>query len=111
MKTVRNITEIKPFLPKIRKIIKSIYGNRLVDIILYGSFARNKASQESDIDILTILKGDVNRIIEINKIQNELYKIELETGELISVYPVSEEEYNTSVWPLYYYARKEGIKI
>jgi len=111
MKGNRMIKEIEHLLPQIRNILKKIYGDRLVDIILYGSFAKNNATKESDIDIAVVLKGRVNKSIEINKIYDILYDLMLETGELISIYPLSNEEIINSTWPLYHYIRKEGIKI
>lgn len=111
MKANREIRDVEHLLPRIKKIIENIYDKRLVDIILYGSFARNDADSDSDIDIMLILKGDVDTMKEMNKIHNDVYEIELETGELISVYPVAEEEFNNSIWPLYYHVKKEGVKI
>ena len=111
MKGKRTIKEIEYLLPQIRKLLTKIYGKRLVDIILYGSFARNSAGKESDIDIAVVLRGEVDTVKEISRICDELYNLELETGELISVYPLSEEEIKNSVWPLYYHIKAEGRKI
>ena len=38
----------------------TILGNLLDSIILYGSYARNQATEESDIDIAIILNGNLN---------------------------------------------------
>jgi len=111
MKGNRMIKEIEHLLPQIRNILKKIYGDRLVDIILYGSFAKNNATKESDIDIAVVLKGRINKSIEIDKIYDMLYDLMLETGELISIYPLSTKEIINSTWPLYHYIRTEGIKI
>ena len=108
---MRRIKDVEHLLPKIKKIIEDIYGQRLVDIILYGSFARNGATQDSDIDIMITLKGDVDTIREMNRIHDDVYEIELESNELITVYPVAEEEFNNSIWPLYYHVKREGVKI
>jgi predicted nucleotidyltransferase len=82
-----------------------------VDIILYGSFAKNNATKESDIDIAVVLKGKVDKVKEIDRMGEVLYDLILETDELISVYPVSEDELNNSIWPLYHHIRTEGLKI
>lgn len=111
MKTQRTTKEIEHLLLRMKKILKRIYGSRLVNVILYGSFARNKAQKESDIDIAVILKGRVNKSKEIDRIYDVLYALMLETGELISVYPLSDKEIDNSVWPLYYHVKMEGIKI
>jgi len=111
MKGNRMIKEIEHLLPQIRNLLKKIYGDRLVGIILYGSFARNNATEDSDIDIAVVLKGKVNKVKEIDRIGEALYNLMLETDELISIYPLSDEEIRNSTWPLYHYIRTEGIKI
>lgn len=110
MKVKRTIKNIKDLLPKIRELLERIYGDRLMEVFLYGSFARNKAMKESDIDIAVVIRGRVNKTKEIDKIYDVLYDLMLETGELISVNPLSDEEIKNSIWPLYYHIRTEGIK-
>lgn len=107
----RGIKDVEHLLSRVKKIIEDIYGGRLVDIILYGSFARNGATPDSDIDIAVVLKGVVDVMKEIDRISDSLYMLELEYGELISVYPMSLEELEDTVWPLYYHIRTEGVKI
>jgi len=111
MKSKRTIKEIKYLLPRIRNLLEEIYGERLVDIILYGSFAKNNATEDSDIDIAVVLKGKINRTKEIDRMSEALYDLMLETDELFSVYPVSEDELNDSVWPLHYHIRTDGIRV
>ena len=105
------LEKVKNILQRVKEILSNMYGDRVVDIILYGSFAKDIFTEDSDIDIAVILKGKVNRIKEISRINDFLHDLVLETGELISVYPVPEEEYERSIWPLYYHFKTEGIKI
>lgn len=111
MKIKRTKKEIEHLLPQIRKLLEKIYGDRLVDIFLHGSFARNNATEDSDIDIAVVLKGEVNKAKEIDRIGEVLYNLMLETDELISVYPASEDEFKNLVWPLYHHIRTDGVKI
>lgn len=107
----RTIREIEPLLPRIKNLLQRVYGARLLEVILYGSFAKSTPTEDSDIDIAVVLRGDVSRGKEIDRIYEALYELMLETGELISVFPLSEEEVGNSVWPLYHHIRTEGIKI
>ncbi len=107
----RTIKEIESLLPKIRQTLEKLYADRLVDVILYGSFARGSPDENSDVDIAVVLKGEVNKAKEIDRIGDAIYDLMLETGELISVYPLSEIELRNTVWPLYYHIKKEGIKL
>jgi predicted nucleotidyltransferase len=111
VKALRSRTEIEPLLPKIRQAIEELYGDRLVKVILYGSFARGKATEDSDIDIAVVLKGEVNKMLEIDRIHEVIYNLTLQAGELVSVSPMSECELAESEWPLYYWIRKEGVQL
>lgn len=62
------LKKVKEILPKVKEILSNIYGDRLLDVFLYGSFTRNSFTEESDIDIALVLKGEVNRIKEIKKL-------------------------------------------
>jgi len=83
------------------------------DIILFGSHARGTANEDSDWDILILVKtSDVSRKKE-QEYRHELFEVELETGEPISTFVYSKSDWETkhSVTPLYYNISKEGIRI
>lgn len=101
--------EIKPILDEVCGELRSLYGERVVKIVLYGSYARGDSRKHSDIDIALVLTGEVNRFKEIKRIVNAIYDIELEHDILISVYATTLDEYENSDWPLYYHIKNEGI--
>ena len=101
--------EIKEILKEFREQIEKLYGRRLKDIILYGSWARGDATKESDIDLIIILKGKVITGAEIDRMIDIITEINLKHGELISVYPVSEHDYSTINSPLLINVRREGV--
>lgn len=83
------------------------------EIILFGSHARGEANLDSDWDILILLDGlNVTRQVE-KEYREELFDIELETGEPIStfVYSKNEWEQKHSITPLYKNIQREGIQI
>lgn len=47
----------KKHIEELNKKIIDYYGERLVSIVIFGSFARDRATPESDIDILLIVRG------------------------------------------------------
>jgi len=111
MKNRRTAKEIENLLPAIKKVLQKIYDDRLSDVILYGSFAKNQAKQDSDIDLAVVLKGMVNKPKEIDRIHDCLYDLMLESDESISVFPLSDKEIKNKSWPLYYHIKKEGRRI
>lgn len=81
------------------------------DIILFGSHARGQAHKDSDWDILILInREDDNRIFE-KELRSEIFDIELETGEAISTFVFSKEEWEKKhyITPLYQNIKNEGI--
>ncbi|MEG4009714.1 nucleotidyltransferase domain-containing protein [Microcoleus sp. Pol11C1] len=52
--------KLKNILMQLRSHFEQLYGDRLTQMVLYGSQARSDARPDSDIDILVVLKGQVN---------------------------------------------------
>ena len=46
-------------LREFRKAVAKLYGRRLKNVILYGSWARGEATEDSGIDLLVVLRGRV----------------------------------------------------
>jgi len=101
--------EIGPILKEFRERAEKLYGNRLKNIILYGSCARGQATQDSDIDLAIVLDGDVIPGKEIDRMIDMVTEINLKYNVLLSIYPVSEENYNTINSPLLMNLRREGV--
>lgn len=103
------MAEIKRIIVEFKKEVKELYGERFKNIILYGSWARDEASEESDIDLLIVLEGSVTPGKEIDRMIDIITEINLKYGVLISVYPVSEDDYSKINSPLLMNVRQEGI--
>jgi predicted nucleotidyltransferase len=88
-----------------------LYGSRLKDVVLYGSCARGQASANSDIDLAVVLTGEVNPGGEIDRMIDIITDINLDNGVLLSVYPVSDKDYDTLNSPLKINLRAEGIVV
>ncbi|MFB2979731.1 nucleotidyltransferase domain-containing protein [Microseira sp. BLCC-F43] len=62
--------QLKTILTQLRSQFETLYGDRLLQMILFGSQARGDARPDSDIDVLVVLKGAVNPGEEIEKTGN-----------------------------------------
>ena len=103
------IMKLKEIIGEFRREIKNLYGKTLKDVILYGSWARGEATENSDIDLIVILKGTVIPGKEIDRMIDIITDINLKYEILLSIVPISEEEYKTTNSPLLINVRREGI--
>lgn len=98
----------------LNKISNSIHSKiNTVEAYLYGSRARGDERMNSDWDILILINDDkvTNEIEDIYR--DDLYGIELESGQSISTLIYSNTYWNSSLVysPLYKNILNEGIKI
>lgn len=93
---------------------RSAYGDAVVGIFLYGSYARGDYDEYSDVDLVAIVKG--NRLDLQNKLEqvwDRAADIGLEHDIVISPTVIPENEFNKYLKQSGYYANiaKEGIRI
>jgi predicted nucleotidyltransferase len=105
------LNSIQPMLHELKLGLKELYGDRLVKLILFGSHARGEANPDSDIDLLAVLKSPVSQFQEILNMSELRVKMLLEQDELVSIIPMSEEDFHTRNVALLRNIRKEGIEL
>lgn len=82
------------------------------EIILYGSRARGDERTDSDWDILVLTNYPIDVETE-RKFRNKLYDLELFSGESISFFLYSKNEWETKhrISPFYNNVTQEGIRL
>ena len=96
-------------LLEIKDRLAAVYGTRLVEVILYGSVARGEEHDDSDIDVLVLLKGPMNLGDDLMTNIETLSSFGRDLGHMISPKPVDVEQYESFDCPLFRVVRKEGI--
>ena len=81
-------------------------------IIVFGSRARGDSRRESDWDILILTDYPVSTDIE-RSFRNNLFDLEIETGEVFSTFVYQKKDWDTrhKVTPLYRNIKKEGVRL
>lgn len=104
-------TQLQEILNEIYGYLKSLYGNELDNVILFGSQARKEATKDSDIDILIILKRQFNYYQEIKKVSQFISDLSLEKNKLIVCCFTTVEQWEQENSAFYRNIQKEGIKL
>lgn len=92
--------------------MQKIFGDTLVKIILYGSYARGDFKDNSDMDIMILTSLSDT---DIKKIENEVYDVsfeyQLNYDVMISINIKNEKHFNYWLGALPYYdnVEREGI--
>ena len=103
------ITTDSELFQKLIPAVCKIYGDNLISIILYGSVARNTATEESDIDIALLVRNNDKAMYE--KWLDVAVNLDLEYDQLISTSLIEVQKFNKwkKVMPYYINIEKEGI--
>lgn len=63
-------------LEALKRLVLSLYGDRLASLVIYGSVARGTAGPESDIDVLLVAdplpNGRLNRVSEFEAVEQRM---------------------------------------
>ena len=93
---------------------KVVYGEDVVEIILYGSYARGNSTEDSDIDIVALVRGSREDLqAKLKKIWDMSAELGLANDVIVSptVIPYDEFVKYKQTLPYYRNIAEEGKKI
>ncbi len=93
---------------EIRPRLEAAFQDRLHGVLLFGSEARNQAGDESDVDLMVLLKGPVRLGRDLESIVNALYPLQLKVDRPIHALPVSSEAFEEGRYGIHRRAKSEG---
>ena len=105
----RGPADILPLVRRLKARLAEAYGDRLAGVVLFGSYARGEATPESDVDLLVVLDGPVDRWAEIGRLAEIAVEVEDGTGEMLSLLARSAADVDAASTPLLRNVRAEGI--
>jgi len=100
--------ELTALLGEIKRRLADAFGDRLEGVVLFGSEARGEAREDSDLDILVLLRGPVRVWNDICRGVDATYPLTLASGRPIHLYPGDVRRWEEGVFPPYREARAEG---
>jgi predicted nucleotidyltransferase len=102
---------LNEILRELRCCFEALYGEQLVQMVLFGSRARGDAVAGSDIDVLVVLQGQINPGEEISRTGDVVASLSLKHDVVISRVFVSAEQFSVEQSPLLLNIRREGVRV
>jgi uncharacterized protein len=103
--------KVKRLVDRVKAHLHETYGEGIRRVILYGSYARGEATQDSDIDVLVLVAPFLDTSEVRKSLSDLLLDIVLEEGELVSVVAVSEDRYEDHNSPFMVNVKREGVLV
>jgi predicted nucleotidyltransferase len=105
------MAKMEAILRALRSEMARVLGDRLEQILLFGSQARGEARPDSDIDILVVVREDYDYADLIRRTSPIIAALSLRYDVVISRAFVSRERYEREQSPFLLNVRREGIAI
>jgi predicted nucleotidyltransferase len=102
---------LRLILAELRERLSEHYRERLVKLVLYGSQARGDAEEDSDIDVLVVLKGIVSDSEETRAMLDPIADICLKYSVVIQWMFVSEDRYRYGKDSFMWNIRRDGVML
>ena len=108
MKTQEEITKI---ITEFKSGLKLVYGSRLNDVILYGSYARNEQNGASDVDLMVLVNNleEKDVWVEYAKAADLIMEFSVKYDLLFSFQLTSHSRLEKSELPYFNNMRSEGV--
>lgn len=95
-----------------KRSLQAMYGNQLISLVLFGSYARGDFYHDSDVDFAVVLRDPAIRpTAEIFRLAPITAELSLKHEVMVSVLPVSEQKLSTSQQGVYEAIRNEGVRL
>ena len=106
--------KLKNLLSDLQEELQSLLGEKLVKVILYGSYANKTFDEESDVDIMVLTDLSDKEIEKAYEQVDKLsFKLSLEYGVVVSILVKAAKRFYdfSDILPFYTNVLKQGITI
>ncbi len=106
--------ELENVMHDTRLGLSEMFGDKLSDLILYGSYARGDHDEESDIDVLALVDMSRDKLSRYRRAVSDFSaEIDLRYGVLLSVKLQDTETFHTysAALPFFQNVLKDGVTV
>ncbi len=101
--------DIQPILDELKAGLEAIYGPRLRQVILFGSYARGEAHEGSDIDVAVVLDDYERSVEEARRIESVWGPVCLDHDVLVQPFFVRQRDVESPWRPVHLGICREGV--
>jgi predicted nucleotidyltransferase len=101
--------KIRDILRQLREGLAEMYGERLRGLVLFGSWARGDAEEDSDIDVAVVLAECGDPYDEVHVMMDVVWPLSLDNTVVVSVVPMSEEKWRDEQSSFLMNVRHDGV--
>jgi uncharacterized protein len=109
--TAMTATQRDEILHAYREGLAELFGGELDAVLLYGSQARGEAGEDSDIDVLCVMRGAFDYGEMIARTSELTARLSLGYGVVLSRAFVTREDFATRQLPFLMNVRREGVAV
>jgi predicted nucleotidyltransferase len=91
--------------------LRDLYGDRLKAVFLFGSYARDEAGEDSDIDVAVVLVGPVKRRDERKRVIGLVSDFCLRENCLLLPFFLSEDDLHQQPHAIHRSIAREGVLV
>lgn len=103
--------EVGTLLAELRARLDELYAGRIRALLLFGSYARDSARAESDLDVAVVLDGFERSWLEIERTGPVVADLSLRYGITISLVPIRKLDWELGRTLLSRSLHREGVAV
>lgn len=103
--------DVRGILAEYRSALEDIYGDRLVNLVLFGSQARGHARPDSDIDVLIVLKAPLDHWAEVQRTSRLTSDISIKHETFLSRFFATPDDVAAGHTPFFRELHREGVAV